>query len=130
MPKDTESTFLDVLKGFGLLGSGVASVVGLALESIGFAGKRAMRSTAERDAIKKLGAHYDTDEVAAKNAQLARAAGFPSVQGYMEGFYERLTERWLEAKFVPAPEVRSGLLVVAGELYGAEGLHEPLPKPS
>jgi hypothetical protein len=129
MQKDPESTFFDVLKGFGLFFSALAGLFGFAFDAIRFTGRRAMRDAEERDSIKKLGAHYDTNEVAERNAQLTRAAGFPALEGFMEGFYQRLSKEWVESNFVPAVEVRQGLIIAAGELYKAEDLHRSLPKP-
>jgi hypothetical protein len=130
MAKDTEEPFFEILKGFGFFFSAVAALFGFAFDAIRFAGRRAMRNAEERDTIKRLGAHYDTNEVAERNAQLARASGFPTLEGFMEGFYERLSEEWIGNNFVPTLEVRQGLIVAAGELYQAEGLHRALPKPS
>jgi Helicase HerA, central domain len=99
-------------------------------DSIRFAGRRAMRDAEDRAAIKKLGAHYDTEEVAARNAQLVRAAGFPTLEAFTEGVCDRLSKDWVENKFIPVYEVRQKLVIAAIKLYEAEDLHRPLPQPT
>src|SRR5262249_34332729 len=72
----------------------------------------------------------DTRRLVEQNAQLARVSGFPTVDKFIETYYKRLTDAWLEHEYIPAPAIREALLTAAGQLYYSEGLDRPLAKPN
>ena len=130
MPKDTEAQFFDLLRSIGALFSGVASVAGAGMDYAAHKTRESIHDDLERKGIRRLGAHYDTDELFARNAALARAAGFPDLEGFMEAFYERLGTVAAE-RDIPEPvySARAAAMTAVGRLYEAEGLGSPLPKP-
>jgi hypothetical protein len=127
---DSESQFFEILKGFAHFFSGIASLLGSAFKWISFAGDRAMRDAKDRETTRRLQKTYDTQQVYEQNAQLARAAGFPTLHAFMEGFYEKYVLDHLGARSIPVQKVREVLLNAAGYLYSAEGLDRPLEKPT
>jgi hypothetical protein len=80
---------------------------------------------------RKRAALHDTDEVAATNVHLARAGGFPDAKGFLDLFADRYEKELFafDAANVPSNAINSALIRMAIELYIAEGLHQPLPKP-
>ena len=87
--QDDENPFVSFVRALVSIFSGIVELLGYLFSHIAFSGSRHLKSIKEHDQIRALGAGYDTDAVFKANLQLSRAAGFPSIEDFMEGFYRR-----------------------------------------
>ena len=123
----SEEAFFEILKGICYFIAALGALLGFTFESIVWAGRRALRRAEETATMRKLEAHYDTDEVYEQNAQLARAAGFPSVSDFIDSYYDRLVDKCVSLDIIPARPVREALVIAAAKIYEAEELGAPSP---
>jgi hypothetical protein len=124
----TRDPFGDLLRALGSFFAALFEFFASAIDAASFALGTLKRDAKDRHIRRKLAAHYDTLEVLQKNAELARATGFPDIEGFMDAYYERYVRACIDLNIAPVAPIRERLATAAGVLYAAEQLDRPVRK--
>jgi hypothetical protein len=115
----------ELLKSLGTFLFMIFAALAVAIQHVVYFAKASLEARKTHDLDYVPSAGYDTEAVYEQNAQLAKAAGFPDLRSFMEGYYARYVEQCLGFQIAPVVPIRQALATIAGQLYEAEGLDRP-----